>query len=220
MAMTRTRYVALAVVAFALLVFGCQNEPAGVADEVGVSLDKGGKFAGCTTIPSGELLTSTTDVIVPGYDEFGYNYQAYMFNGRYCDYDRVAGGDYCDDDLIMVWNDAWLSNKSCDEDNLLDRHYGSPSYLGSGAWLTNYQAGEYEDEATGQICKWNYFVKIVAMPEDAYKVEGVWYNADDVAIGPDIWGQFAIVQEVVNDLCGGQTGLSYVSPDHPSLGGW
>ena len=42
------------------------------------------------------------------------------------------------------WNDAWLSNKDCDGDGLLDRHYGLDSYRGSGAWLTNHQSGEYE----------------------------------------------------------------------------
>jgi hypothetical protein len=156
--MTHARYTALAVVAFALLVFGCQNEPAGVADDVGISLDRGGPFADCATIPDGTIVASTGETLTPGYDNFGYNYQAHLFNGRYCDYDRVEGGEYCDVDLVMKWNDAWLSNKDCVGDGVLDRHYGYPAYAGSGAWETNYQAGEYEQD--GQICKWNYFVKI------------------------------------------------------------
>jgi hypothetical protein len=56
-----------------------------------------------------------------------------MFNGRYCNYDRVEGGDYCDEHLIMKWNDAWRRNKDCDGDGLLDWHYGVDSYIGSGA---------------------------------------------------------------------------------------
>ena len=39
----------------------------------------------------------------------------------------------------------WLSNKDCDGDGLLDRHYGYDSYIGSGAWITNHQSGEYVD---------------------------------------------------------------------------
>jgi len=106
-----------------------------------VMAGKGGKFSDCATIQDGTIESSTGELLTIGYDEFGYNYQAHMFNGRYCDYDRVIGGDYCDVDLIMKWNDAWLSNKDCDDDDLLDRHLGFPSYIGSGAWCTNHQSG-------------------------------------------------------------------------------
>ena len=119
----------------------------------------------------------------------------------------------------MKWNDAWLSNKDCDGDSLLDRHYGFDSYIGSGAWLTNHQSGTYEGD-DGQMCKWNYFVKIVAAPTDAYVEEGLWYNADGVEIGVVIWGAFAIIQQVENDDCLGLHGLQYNSPDHNGLGGW
>ncbi|MFW9878953.1 MAG: hypothetical protein ACFFG0_38230, partial [Candidatus Thorarchaeota archaeon] len=115
-----------------------------------------------------------------------------MFNGRYCDYDRVSGGDFCDVNLMMKWNDAWLSNKDCDGDKLLDRHYGFDSYIGSGAWLTNHDVGVNEDGN-----RWTYFVKIIAAPADAYKDGGVWYTADGTEIGPVIWGSFAVIQQVV-----------------------
>lgn len=173
---------------------------------------------GCTTIQSGELHAKDGSVIETGFDQFGYNYQAHMFNGRYCDCDRVIGGDYCNDDLIMKWNDAWLSNEDCDGDGLLDRHYGYSSYIGSGAWCTNHQKGVYE--VNGTTCKWTYFVKIVAVPADATKLEGIWYSASGVEIGPDIWGQFAIIEEVENDKCAGLHGLQYHSPDHSGLGNW
>jgi len=177
-----------------------------------------GKFADCTTIPSGELYTSDEEVITVGFDEYGYNYQAHMFNGRYCDSDRKIGGDYCDVDLIMKWNDAWLSNKDCDGDGKLDRHYGYDSYIGSGAWLTNHQSGAYEDD--GKTCKWYWFVKIVAVPEDAYSDGGIWYTADGTEIGPIIWGAFAEIQSVYNDPCGGYHGVEYLSPAGPGLGKW
>ena len=173
----------------------------------------------CTKIKDGILTTSDGEVIMPGYDEFGYNYQAHMFNGRYCDYDRVSGGAYCDVNLVMKWNDAWLSNVDCDpKDGLLDRHYGFDSYKGSGAWTTNHMWGEYE--VGGKVCKWTYFVKIVAVPADAALTDGVWYAADGTEIGPVEWGDFAIVQAVYNDPCGGVCGIEYLSPHHPGLGGW
>jgi hypothetical protein len=173
----------------------------------------------CTTIQDGTLLTSTGDVIVPGFDRFGYNYQAHMFNGRYCDFDRVEGGPYCDINLIMKWNDAWLSNKDCDGDSKLDRHYGYDFYKGSGAWLTNHQSGTYEGD-NGKMCKWVYFVKIVAVPADAVLSGGVWYTAGGVEIGPVEWGEFAIIESVNNDPCGGAHGIEYLSPDHAGLGNW
>jgi hypothetical protein len=172
----------------------------------------------CTTIQSGELYTSDGNLITPGYDEFGYNYQAHMFSGRYCDYDRVIGGAYCDVDLIMKWNDTWLSNKDCDGDGKLDRYYGFDSYIGSGAWQTNFMAGEYDLD--GKICKWTAFTKFVAVPVDAYEEGGVWYNVDGIEIGTSIWNAFAIVEDVYNDPCGGFHGVSYLSPDHPGFGGW
>jgi len=175
----------------------------------------------CTTIQSGTLLRSDGTPIVLGYDEWGYNYQAHMFNGGYCDAYRNAAWcqPYKDDNLIMKWNDAWLSNKDCDGDGLLDRHYGYPSYIGSGAWLTNHQSGTYEGE-NGETCKWEYFVKIVAAPQDAYTEGGIWYTANRVEIGSVIWGEFATIQEVYNDSCAGYHGIQYLSPAGPGFGKW
>lgn len=203
----------------------------------------------CTTIQDGVLTYSPGHYLygqpIPtGYDPYGYNYQAHMFNGSYANvYLGRAGfppydGDidvylaenpgaaghwawpYRDIDLIMKWNDAWLSNKDCDGDGLLDRHLGDPSYIGSGAWETNHQSGSYEVEVNGKSkeVRWTYFVKIVAVPEDATKTDGVWYNADNVEIGPDIWGSFAIIQEVENDPFAGIHGKQYGSPAGPGFG--
>jgi len=175
----------------------------------------------CTTIQDGTLLTSDGDVITTGYDQWGYNYQAHLFNGFYCDAYRDAGWcqPYKDDSLSMKWNDAWLSNKDCDGDGLLDRHYGYPGYIGSGAWLTNHMSGTYIGD-DGKEYRWNYFVKIVAAPADAYAADGLWYTADGVEIGPVIWGAFAIVLQVDNDQGTGAHGLAYKSPARPGLGNW
>ncbi len=180
-----------------------------------------GKGDACTPIQSGLLVGSDGVVLTTGYNVWGYNYQARLFNGTYCDAYRDAA--WCqawkEDDLAMKWNDAWLSNKDCNGDGLLDRHYGYPSYIGSGAWLTNHMAGEYEGE-DGEVCAWNEFTKIVAAPADATLVDGVWYAADGAEIGPVIWGEFAIIQDVINDSCGGLHGKQYGSPSGPGLGKW
>ena len=183
-------------------------------------IGKGAKEDGptCTTIQDGILETTDGRTIETGYDEWGYNYQAHMFNGMYCDAYRDAAWcqPYRDDNLKMKWNEAWLSNKDCDGDGSLDRHFGNLSYIGSGAWLTNHMSGVYEiDEET---CQWNYFVKIVAAPADATKSGGKWYEADGTEIGPVIWGAFAIIQQVENDACAGVHGLQYGSPAGPGLG--
>lgn len=173
----------------------------------------------CTTIQSGELLASDSSVITTGFDKWGYNYQGHMFNGGYCDAYRDAAWcqEWANDELIMKWNDAWLSNKDCDGDGKLDRYYGYDSYIGSGAWLTNHQSGEYIGDE-GETCKWNYFTKIVAAPSDATLTGGVWYSVDGTEIGPAIWGEFATIQEIYNDPCGGSHGKLYVSPDGAGLG--
>jgi hypothetical protein len=181
------------------------------------------KDDGCTTIQEGTLVNSVGETITTGYDEWGYNYQAHMFNGGYCDAYRDAAWcqEWADINLIMKWNDAWLSNKDCDGDGLLDRHYGYDFYIGSGAWLTNHQSGTYENN-DGEKCKWTYFVKIVAAPSDATKDEDdkvwYWYTVEGDEIGEVIWGSFAIIQEVSNDLCAGEHGVQYKSPAGPGFG--
>jgi len=185
-------------------------------------------FAECTTIQDGTLVTSDGIPITTGYDDWGYNYEAHIFNGGYCDYDRDPGCcEGCADiDLIMKWNDAWLSNKDCDGDGLLDRHYGYDSYIGSGAWLTNHQSGKVE--VNGKLRKWTYFCKIVAVPSDATLVGadeknrvggyGYWRDANGMEIGPNIWGAFAVIQEVYNDPSEGAHGILYKSPAGPGFG--
>ena len=101
---------------------------------------------------------------------------------------------YRDINLLMKWNDAWIANTDCTLDGKLDRHYGYPSYIGSSVWETNHMWGGEGSES------WTYFTKIVAVPSDANRVgpanTGIWYGADDVEIGPDIWGEFATIMEV------------------------
>jgi len=176
-------------------------------------------FAECATIQDRMLYTTDERLIETGFDVWGYNYQAHMFNGGYCDAYRDAAWcqEWVEDDLIMKWNDAWLSNKDCDGDGLLDRYYGFDSYIGSGAWLTNHQKGIYFDDS-GKKQRWNYFVKIVAAPADAVSDGGMWFATDETEIGPVIWGEFAIIQEVYNDTGTGDHGVLYLSPYSAGFG--
>ena len=172
------------------------------------------------TVEEMPVLAKSTGAV----DEYGYNYNARMFNGSYFNaYARAAGlpaweGDdeaylaenpmavnhwawpYREIKLLMKWNDAWMNKDKV-------RHEGYDSYIGSGAWLTNHQSGgEGKDH-------WTYFTKIVAAPADAVKDAGVWYTADGVEIGPVIWGEFATIQEVESGV-----GAYYVSPYGPGFG--
>jgi len=177
----------------------------------------------CTTIQSGSLVNSASETLTTGYDDWGYNYQAHIFNGKYCDSYRNA--DWCQPwaqvDLEMKWNDAWLSNQDCHFDGKLDRHYGFASYIGSGAWLTNHQKEVYID-SNGKKQRWSYFSKIIAAPADAYRIGpgdgGTWYAADGTVIGPSIWGDFAIIQQVYNDTGTGDHGVQYLSPYSAGFG--
>ena len=201
-----------------------------------VTVALGGKDDTCTTLQDGILTYAAGhylegEPLPMGYDPYGYNYQAHMFNGSYANaylgrdgFPPYDGDDeaylavnpnaeshwtwpYRNTQVMMKWNDAWLSNKDCDGDGVLDRYYGFASYIGSGAWLTNHMSGgEKKDH-------WTYFTKIVAAPADAVKVDGVWYAADGTEIGPVIWGSFATIQEVESGL-----GATYVSPAGPGLG--
>jgi len=201
----------------------------------------------CTKIQDGVLTYSAGHYLVGqpltlGYDAYGYNYQAHMFSGSYANvylggdgYPPYTGDDasyladnpgadshwawpYRDVQLLMKWNQDWIANVDCDGDGKLDRHFGLANYIGSGAWETNHMWGEYEQDE--KVCTWDYFTKIVAVPSDANLEGGVWLNTDGVEIGPNIWGEFATIQEVENDPCAGINGLQYVSPDHAGFGGW
>lgn len=202
----------------------------------------------CTTIQDGVLTYSLGHYLYgqplkPGFDPYGYNYQAHKFLGSYANsylgkdgFPPYEGDDeayleenpgaaskwywpYRNVTLMMKWNDVWLSNKDCGRDGLLDRHYGYDSYIGSGAWITNHMQEDYEGE-NGKKCSYVYFVKIVAAPEDAFKEDGFWYTADGTEIGDVIWGSFARIQRVYNDPCGGYHGIEYLSPAGPGFGKW
>jgi len=153
------------------------------------------------------LLTTNLVMAKGGFDDWGYNYQANIFNGFYGNYNRPTPPVTEDDVwLQMKWNDAWLN-----EDKV--RHEGFETYIDSGAWLTNHMWGEYEDGT-----EWDYFVKIIAVRSTDYLFGGDWYSADGTLIGYSIWGQFAVIQEVSNDPVLGDDGLIYSTPSPTGFG--
>jgi hypothetical protein len=182
----------------------------------------------CTSIKDGVIVSSGGDVLKPGYDQWGYNYQARGYNGIYDNISRPAvpyTEETCETapfgctSLSMKWNDAWLSNRDCDGDLLLDR---PATYKGSGAWITNHMAGTYEyvdDNGRTKEAHWTWFTKIVAVPADAVQcVFAVWCQPDGTRIGFVIWGDFATVESIYNDPVGGFHGREFLSPAHPGLG--
>jgi hypothetical protein len=158
----------------------------------------------CTKIQDGTLTDSNGNVLVLGYDQFGYNYQAHLFNGTYDSVDRVLDGmywgntgDYVDDKLTMKWSEDWLSNQDCTGDGKLDRGTDGTS-LG---WETNHIIGDYDSDGNGtQDAHFTYFAKIV------------W-----VGPGGSLWGQYDTIEEIYNDPVGGAHGLQ-VKVDAPGFG--
>jgi len=280
----------------------------------------------CTKIQDGTIVDVNNNIISVGYDAWGYNYQAHMFNGLYDNYARpdeplTEGNTW----LMMKWSDEWLANTDCNNDGKLDRGYSCnstnpTSSACQGAWLTNHQWGSYlgnwnltgdwvlefdylgrlyihdmkvvdntftgtggfpsggpysitwtvigtidgdniemtidydgssyyvdvvgtiasdgtmngtwsnqnqagtwestTGTATRETCNWDYFVKIVMVPEDAYKENGMWYtdNTTETEIGSVIWGAYARILQVENDPCANLEGVQYNSPSPTGFG--
>lgn len=146
---------------------------------------------GCATIQGGTITDSADNILTTGYDQYGYNYQAHMFNGTYDSVDRnIDGtyygqtGDFVDDKLVMKWSDSWLANVDCNGDNKLDRGLVNGAAGGTSlGWLTNLTEGDYT-LADGTVQNYTDFVKIVY-----------------VGSGP-VWGAYEILQEEYNDPAG------------------
>jgi hypothetical protein len=173
----------------------------------GVLLSANTSFADCAKIKSGSIIDTAGNPVTLGNDQFGYNYQAHLFNGTYDSSDRVLDGlyfgsvgDYTDDNLIMKWSDEWLSNVDCNGDNLLDRGLNSKTGVATGAsmgWLTNQIEGDYIG-TDGDSHHYTYFAKIV------------FDNGAACTSGSPscLWGTFSLIEEVYNDPFGGYHGMN------------
>lgn len=192
----RTRNILIAVAAFAFTV-----------------LTVGPALADCAKINDGTILDTNGNVITLGYDQYGYNYQAHMFNGLYDNYSRpIPPATTGDVNLIMKWSDDWLSNLDCNGDNKLDRGLNAKTGVSTGVsmgWLTNHMEGDCETADGGSVHV-TYFVKIV------------YDGGAACAAGSAscIWGVYAVIEEVgedpTNGVCLGQRGLNRSSLVNPA----
>jgi hypothetical protein len=229
------------IVAVVLLVMSAlvMSAPVAFADEPKTS---------CNTIPEGNIVYSPNHFlagqkITTGFNEYDTNYPAYNFNGWYVNayFPKYGFPPYNGDlqeyisenpgvvnttwyafmnaRMVMNWNDAWLSNKDCTGDFLLERHFGFDTFQGSGAWLISKASGTFVG-SNGEACNWFYFSKIKAVPVDATLSEGFWYTPDGIEYGRDAGEGTAIIQEVVNDPCGLLPVATYNSPFNSGLGGY
>lgn len=161
--------------------------------------------AACVKIQSGLLTDANGNPITLGYDQYGYNYQAHMFNGLYDNYSRpiqpITTGDV---NLMMKWSDDWLANQSCDNDLKLDRGLNAKTGVATGTsmgWLTNHMEGDCQTSG-GDSIHVTYFVKVVY---DAGAACG--------ASSPScLWGVYSVIEEVgedpTNGVCLGLHGLN------------
>ena len=141
----------------------------------------------CATIKDGSITDRTGNVLVAGFDQWGYNYQSRMFNGYVGNLFRPSVPAISGDRLVMKWSDAWLANVDCDLNGKLDRGLVDGQQTGgiSRGWLTNHFSGSYVDD-NGYSQKFTDFIKIV------------W-----VGPGGNLWGQYTVIQEIYNDTGSG-----------------
>jgi len=90
--------------------------------------------------------------------------------------------------VTMIWNEAFLSDLSCDGDRYLDRHFGFADYRGSGAEVKI---------RIGDVA-WSNYYHVMAVPLDAVLVGDSWFSLSGEVIGRQVWpeiGDFAVIQE-------------------------
>ena len=176
------------------LLFGLLTLMCGVLAMSGLSY-----AAQCVKIQSGNLMDSKGNFITVGYDKYGYNYQAHIFNGLYENYIRpdvvVTEGT---ENLVMKWSDDWLANVDCNDDGKLDRGLNSKTGVSTGTsmgWCTNHFEGDYEG-SDGELHHYTYFVKIAYVgPPPPPPTLDPWAEKR-------IWGSYAIIEEIQTDHFG------------------
>lgn len=125
-----------------------------------------------TTMSKGAVLAEKTT----GFDQFGYNYNARLFNGKADGVDKTLDGTvwgdakYGNDRLVMKWSKAW------DE----ARFNGAP--WTAGAWEDNEWNGKVPG-GSGET--WHYKIIWVG-PE--LQASQYWREG-----GSPIWGQFEVI---------------------------
>jgi hypothetical protein len=129
----------------------------------------------------------------------------------------------------MKWSPEYLNRVDSNGDGFLDYGYADCRGEGTnvnltradcpGAWLTNKMTYDYIND-DGETCTFMSFSKMVAVPLDAVLEGGVWYTADGQEIGSYLWENFALLQKIVNDPCGGSQGIFEKYPTPAGFGFW
>jgi len=164
-------------------------------------------FGSCVKIQGGSITDTAGNTIRTGYDQWGYNYQAHMFNGIYENFNRpvvpVTEGLV---NLTMKWSDDWLSNLDCNGNGKLDRGgaIGANANISKG-WLTNHDEGDYLG-LDGELHHYTYFTKIVY---DG----GTACSTNEASC---IWGVYNVIEEVYNDPFGGGHGIDRTRLKNPA----
>jgi hypothetical protein len=121
-------------------------------------------------------MTQAVAKTAPGFDEFGYNYQARLFNGPADGIDKILDGKvwgdpfYAKDHLVMKWSKAWDDAK----------FNGAP--WTPDAWEDNEWNGKVPG-GSGEI--WHY--KIIWVGSEL-KNSQYWRDG-----GYAVWGQFEVI---------------------------
>ncbi|MEK9136262.1 MAG: hypothetical protein AAB393_04000 [Bacteroidota bacterium] len=122
-----------------------------------------------------------------GFDEFGYNRTARIFNGTGASWSLQRGypadylGIYANDKIVMKWNSEW------DRGNA--ENWTNPPY---GAWLNNEWNGKGVEDGSGAV--WHYKIKWVGpcganntpLPDGGYCIWGQFEVLMDQGIDPNI----------------------------------
>lgn len=162
---------------------------------------------------AGLFLASTVKVFAAnggGFNEYGYNYTARIFNGTglsWCNEIGITdvgscnselGGPFSYDKLVMKWNAQW--------DNCNNKGYTDPTYC-LGAWLDN----EWNGNVTGGSgAIWHYKIIWVGPSGESsqYWVPG----------GELVWGNYEIVMDQGTNKTGAYTycgdGTSLPAPNN------
>jgi len=111
-----------------------------------------------------------------GFDKYGYNYGARLFNGTADGVDRSLDGNlwgdptYANDKLVMKWSESWNQSR-----------FGTQAWNCS-AWTDNEWNGKVTN-GSGEV--WHYKIVWVG-PE--LEQSGCWREG-----GYPIWGQFEVI---------------------------
>jgi len=130
----------------------------------------------------GMTLLGATAVAAAGFDQYGYNETARIFNGLADGIDRNLDGTYfgdttyANDKIVMKWNAEW------DRGN--DEGWANPPY---DAWIDN----EWNGKKEGSGSVWHYKIKWIGP-----------CGADGTPLpsgGYCIWGQFEVLMDQGTD---------------------